>query len=100
MHLKDILRIRRNGESPHFAVQRQLETLQLENSKLRENQVSIKEVEQLIEENRTMKLELQKLRVDSQGRDVGGLELSESVGELSKMLRTSSNRSEFKLPKL
>jgi kinesin family member 11 len=63
-YLKDILNMRRKGTSVN-EVHHKLLLLQEENDRLRKA-ISIQEVENLIEENKKMKLELQALRNSTQ----------------------------------
>ena len=62
-HLKDILQLRKQGSSGVAEIQQRLWSLTMENQKLREiNQgLSSSEVERLIEENKNMKMEMQRL---------------------------------------
>ena len=71
MYLREILNIRRKGTSGVNEVHQKLLMLQQENERLRQSHVSIEEVEKLIEENRIMKSELQKLRGGTEGEGIG-----------------------------
>ena len=65
--------MRRQGNSAIGEVHNKLLILKEENQRLRQNHVSIKEVEQLLEENKSMKFELQILRnepLDTSFRDI------------------------------
>ena len=63
-YLRDILNLRRGGTKSHMTtIQKKLLILQHENDRLREMKNSGNNIEQLIEENRLMKLELQRNEV-------------------------------------
>lgn len=74
-HLKDILQLRKQGAGGLAEIQQRLWSLTMENQKLREmNQgLSSMEVERLIQENKNMKMELQRLydQVANAGSVVG-----------------------------
>jgi len=55
-YLKDILNIRTKGRSKHQDISKHLLRLKKENNRLREMHVSKEKVEELIEQNRMMKL--------------------------------------------
>lgn len=57
--------MRRQGGSAIGEVHNKLLILKEENERLRQNHVSIQEVERLLAENRLMKFELQKLKGDT-----------------------------------
>ena len=59
LHLRDILNIRRKGGQGELA--EQMMVLKEENSRLKEKQLELKDVEKLKHENKIIKLELQKL---------------------------------------
>ncbi len=62
-HLKEILNLKRNGGATD--VHQQLLYLKEENAKLKQMAGKVSEVERLKQENKIMRLELQKLRVPS-----------------------------------
>lgn len=64
-YLREILNIKRQGISHIGEVHHKLLILKEENQRLRENHISIQEVEKLLEENKLMKFELQRLRNES-----------------------------------
>ena len=59
------MNIKRQGISHIGEVHHKLLILKEENQRLRENHISIQEVEKLLEENKLMKFELQRLRNES-----------------------------------
>lgn len=64
-YLREILSMRRQGTSAIGEVHQKLIILKEENERLRQNHISIQEVEKLLAENKTMKFELQKLKNES-----------------------------------
>jgi len=85
MYLREILNIRRKGTSGVNEVHQKLLILQQENERLRQQHVSIEEVERLIEENKRMKMELQKLRGGTSGSGIGKIkDLKSNFLELPK----------------
>jgi len=64
--LKEILNIRRKGTSAINQVHNKLLILQEENDRLRNAHFSVSEVEKLMEENRSMKMELQHFKLEVQ----------------------------------
>lgn len=61
-YLREILSIRRKGTSSIGEVHNKLLLLKEENERLRQNQVTVTEVEKLLDENKKLKQELQKLK--------------------------------------
>jgi len=63
-YLKEILNIRRKGTSAVNQVNNKLLILQEENERLRQSHLSVNEVEKLMEENKVIRIELQRFRSD------------------------------------
>jgi len=97
-YLRDILNLRRQGGGLSD-VHNKLLILQQENERLRQAHISIQEVENLIEENRKMKLELQKLRAATAFTseiDTGLIqdsELNQGLPNLNNLENSTPNRS-------
>ena len=74
-YLKELLKMKRkNGLTGGVQdIHTKMITLQQENERLRQNFVSISEVEKLISENKTMKVELQKLQTVTYDNEFLGL---------------------------
>lgn len=64
MYLKELLNLKRKGLNSHD-IHVKLMALQEENERLKKGSVAITEVERLVEENRKMKMEINKLQMNT-----------------------------------